>query len=75
MIWLRYDSNQFGALNKDQTKKFINDILIYLGFNNDLFDMTFDSVFQSYYTDDSRTIGKEDMTQFIKKLLGRSNWI
>ena len=69
-MWDTYDVDNSGDLDKQETKKFVQDILGNLGSSDQLSDEGFDEVFASFDEDKSDTIEKEEMANFIKQLLG-----
>ena len=69
-MWDTYDIDDSGDLDKQETKKFVQDILGNIGSADELTQEDFDEVFATFDEDDSGTIEKEEMINFIKKLLG-----
>ncbi len=69
-IWDKYDVDKSGALDKEETKKFVQDTLGNLGSGDDFSDDAFDEVFKTFDKDNSGTIEKSEMVVFIKQLLG-----
>ena len=65
-IWDKYDVDKSGALDKDETKKFVQDTLGNLGSGDDFSDDAFDEVFKTFDKDNSGTIEKTEMVVFIK---------
>ena len=65
-IWKKYDDDDNGYLDKEETKKFVKDTLSDMsdgaGFNDD----DFDQCFNEFDNDKSGTIEKAEMVQFIK---------
>ena len=67
-IWSRYDADNSGALNKEETKMFACKIL---GKDDATYsDEEFDIVFKEFDDDDSGTIEKSEMAAFVKKVTG-----
>ncbi len=71
-IWYTYDTDQSGALDKQETKKFVQDTLGNLGSGDEFSDDAFDEVFATFDKDNSGTVEKAEMVVFIKQLLGSS---
>ena len=69
-IWNKYDVDNSGALDKEETKKFVQDTLSDMqdgaGFN----DEDFDQCFREFDKDNSGTIERGEMVQFIKSVAG-----
>ena len=72
-IWETYDVDKSGALDKEETKKFVQDTLGNLGSGDEFSDEAFDEVFSTFDKDNSGTVEKNEMVVFIKQLLG-GNW-
>ena len=73
-IWETYDVDKSGALDKEETKKFVQDTLGNLGSGDEFSDEAFDEVFSTFDKDNSGTVEKNEMVVFIKQLLG-GNWV
>ena len=69
-IWAKYDNDNSGALDKDETKKFVQDTLADMADGAGFNDEDFDKCFQEFDKDGSGTIEKEEMVTFIKKVAG-----
>ena len=69
-IWDTYDVDKSGALDKEETKKFVQDTLGNLGSGDEFSDEAFDEVFSTFDKDNSGTVEKNEMVVFIKQLLG-----
>ena len=71
-IWATYDVDNSGALDKEETKKFIKDTLGSLPSDNggEFSEEAFGEVFATFDKDGSGTIEKGEMVTFIKQLLG-----
>ena len=70
-IWDTYDVDKSGALDKEETKKFVQDTLQDMsadgaGFN----DADFEQCFNEFDKDKSGTIEKHEMLLFIKQVAG-----
>ena len=72
-IWDTYDVDKSGALDKEETKKFVQDTLGNLGSGDEFSQEAFDEVFSTFDKDNSGTVEKAEMVIFIKQLLG-GNW-
>ena len=71
-IWDTYDVDKSGALDKQETKKFVQDTLGNLGSGDEFSDEAFDEVFATFDKDNSGTVEKSEMVVFVKQLLGGS---
>merc|ERR1711943_175808 len=69
-IWDTYDVDKSGALDKAETKKFVQDTLGNLGSGDEFSDEAFDEVFATFDKDGSGTVEKSEMVVFVKQLLG-----
>ena len=71
-IWAEYDKDNSGALDKEETKKFVDNTLSEMQDNDDngVNDTDFDVCFKEFDKDGSGTIEKEEMAAFIKKVAG-----
>ena len=69
-IWQTYDVDNNGALDKEETKKFVQDTLGNLGTGEEFSDEAFAEVFATFDKDGSGTVEKNEMVTFIKQLLG-----
>ena len=69
-IWETYDVDKSGALDKEETKKFVQDTLGNLGSGDEFSDDAFEEVFKTFDKDNSGTVEKGEMVTFIKQLLG-----
>ena len=68
-IWSKYDDDGNGYLDKEETKRFVQDTLADMdaaSFNDD----DFDQCFREFDKDGSGTIEKGEMVQFIKQVAG-----
>merc|ERR1739844_840068 len=69
-IWSKYDDDNNGYLDKQETKRFVQDTLADMadgaGFNDD----DFDQCFREFDKDGSGTIERGEMVQFIKQVAG-----
>ena len=69
-IWATYDVDNSGALDKEETKKFVQDTLGNLGSGDEFSEEAFAEVFATFDKDGSGTVEKDEMVVFIKQLLG-----
>jgi Ca2+-binding EF-hand superfamily protein len=72
-IWETYDADKSGALDKEETKRFVQDTLGNLGSGDEFSQEAFDEVFSAFDKDNSGTVEKNEMVVFIKQLLGGSS--
>ena len=71
-IWDTYDVDKSGALDKEETKRFVQDTLGNLGSGDEFSEEAFTEVFSTFDKDNSGTVEKDEMVVFIKQLLGWS---
>ena len=62
--WEKYDTDQSGELDRREAKRFIKDAI------GDIPDEIFQHVFTQFDKDDSGTIGKHEMIEFMDMLTG-----
>ena len=68
-IWLSYDDDNSGELNKEETMRFVQDTLGNLGQGDEFSMEAFDEVFYIMDKDGDGTIDKSEMVEFIRQLL------
>ena len=74
-IWETYDADRSGALDKRETRKFVQDTLGNLGSGDEFSDDAFSDVFATFDKDGSGTVEKGEMAVFVKQLLAiRREW-
>ena len=69
-IWAEYDKDGSGALDKDETKKFVQNTLHEMSDNGEFSEADFEACFKEFDKDGSGTIEKDEMAIFIKKVAG-----
>ena len=69
-IWAEYDKDGSGALDKEETKKFVDNTLSEMDGGADVGENDFDVCFREFDKDGSGTIEKDEMAAFIKKVAG-----
>ena len=70
-IWSEYDKDGSGALDRKETKNFVNNSLSEMNDSGEQFsDADFDACFREFDKDGSGLIEKEEMALFIKKIAG-----
>ena len=69
-IWKEYDKDNSGALDKEETKKFVMNTLKEMSDEGTFSDDDFDACFKEFDKDGSGTIEKDEMAIFIKKVAG-----
>ena len=60
-IWEKYDNDNSGALDKDETKRFVQDTLTDMADGAGFSDTDFDQCFSEFDKDNSGTIEKNEM--------------
>merc|ERR1712021_73326 len=60
-IWETYDVDKSGELDKEETKKFVQDTLGNLGSGDEFSSEAFDEVFSTFDKDNSGTVEKSEM--------------
>ena len=65
-IWSKYDVDNSGTLDKQETKQFVNDTLKSLGDKIGFSDSHFDLIFTTFDTDGSGTLERDEMVIFMK---------
>ena len=73
-IWQEYDTDKSGALDFEETKRFMQDGLLSLGMPKDyqLDEQFLRNTFERYDEDKSGTIEKDEMFVLIKSMFGGS---
>ena len=69
-IWAEYDKDGSGALDKEETKRFVDNTLAEMEGGDSVAESDFDVCFREFDKDGSGTIEKEEMAAFIKKVAG-----
>ena len=69
-IWGDYDKDNSGALDKEETKKFMVATLGEMSDTTEISDEDFQAVFKEFDADGNGTISKTEMGNFIKKVAG-----
>ena len=69
-IWLQYDTQGVGYLDKPATHKFMMDVLTKMSDSFQFSDEDFEKCFEDFDDDASGTIEKEEMILFIKGVAG-----
>ena len=67
-IWAEYDKDNSGALDKEETKKFVQDTLGNLGSGDEFSDEAFDEVFATFDKDGSGTLTVNELIKAFKSL-------
>ena len=65
-IWEKYDEDHSGELDKIETRAFVLDSLGNLDAANEFSDAAFEELFKAFDADNSGTIAKSEMVEFIK---------
>ena len=69
-IWQEYDTDGSGALDKEETKRFVQNTLQEMSDNGEFLESDFEACFREFDKDGSGTIEMEEMAVFIKKIAG-----
>ena len=70
-IWLQYDSDNSGSLDKEETRQFVYSILVTMnGADFQLDDRLFETTFRQVDVDESGMIEKDEMALLIRTLVG-----
>ena len=69
-IWDKYDTDRSGALDRDETRKFVQETLSEMKQGGEFTDEDFEACFSEFDKDKSGTIEKSEMAIFIKKVAG-----
>ena len=70
-IWDKYDTDLNGSLDKEETKRFVQDTISDVADTTQVFnDRDFDQCFAEFDVDGSGTIEKDEMADFIKQVAG-----
>ena len=67
-IWLEYDKDGNGILDRDEMRLFIRDVLVECGLAKNYNEQDFAKVFQMVDEDGNGTICKKEMFKFVKKI-------
>lgn len=70
-IWMVYDTDKSGALDEEETKVFVMDIMKTIG-KDGLTDEQFTQMFNGFDEDGSGCVEKGEMLDFILMLMGNS---
>lgn len=73
-IWDTYDVDESGSLDKEETRRFVQDTLGKLGSDDEFSEEAFDQVFLTFDTDESGFVEKDEMVFFIMQLLAGTSW-
>lgn len=66
-IWDKYDTDNSGSLDMDQSRTFVQDILKDVG--GDFSEPVFQAMFQSFDEDKSGTLEKSEIMTFITRMI------
>ena len=71
-IWHKYDDDKNGALDREETRKFLQETFGNLGQAEQLGELGdedyFDSIFAALDADGSGTVDKAEMAEFVKRM-------
>ena len=69
-IWVEYDDDENGWLDKEEMRAFVQDMLVECGLITNYTDNDFERVFTQFDTDGDGKISKPEMLAFIKRVSG-----
>lgn len=69
-IWDQYDEDASGELDKEETRKFVTDMMGNMDGSGDFTEEAFEELFTEFDKDGDGTIAKPEMSAFINQLLG-----
>ena len=69
-LWPDYDKDGSGQLDREETKKFVQNTLSEMNDSGEFSEADFDACFKEFDKDGSGTIEKDEMAIFIKKVAG-----
>ena len=71
-IWDEYDTDKSGDLDKEETRKFVEQMLgvMVSGSDGKVSDAEFENIWQQFDDDGSGLIEKDEMKEFLKFFLG-----
>ena len=69
-IWAIYDKDGSGALDKEETKRFVQNTLSEMNDSGEFSEADFDACFKEFDKDGSGTIEKDEMVIFINYVAG-----
>ena len=64
--WHKYDKDGSGELDKDETKKFVQEAIGGMGDADEFTSEAFDAIFETFDKDGSGTIEKDEMIEFLR---------
>ena len=64
--WHKYDEDGSGELDKDETKKFVQEAIGGMGGADEFTSEAFDAIFETFDKDGSGTIEKDEMIEFLR---------
>ena len=67
-IWIKYDEDGNGFLDKQETKQFVKDTLCDMSDGGEFNDADFDECFTEFDKDGNGTIERDEMVFFIKRV-------
>ena len=68
-IWTKYDDDNNNCLDKEETKKFVQEIIGMVDSEDQFDDANFNEIFTIVDIDSSGTIEREEMVEFIQQIL------
>ena len=69
-IWIEYDDDNSGSLDKEETRQFVKNTLCDMGDGKGMSDEEFEQCFSEFDEDNSGTIEKHEMIAFIRNITG-----
>ena len=74
-IWNNFDANKDGVLDRDETKKFMYQTMVFSAVDEDYSDDAFDRVFDEMDSNGSGFIDKRKMLKFIRLHILNASYI
>lgn len=68
-VWLIYDKDGSGNLDKDETRLFIKEYMEQMGFEDTFNEEVYSAMFREFDDDGSGVIEKKEMKDFIQKIM------
>ena len=69
-IWVKWDRDQNGTLDKTEMRGFVEATIAQSGINKVVTDEEFNQIFAQFDIDNSSTIERDEMAVFVKRMAG-----